>query len=139
MSFLLDTNAVIALIRLDRAVVKRANLELPTAIFTSSIVMHELYYGAVRSARVAENLANVAGIGLQILEFGMADARVAAETRVGLEKRGAPIGPLDTLLAGQALARDLTLVTRNTREFSRVDGLRVENWEARTLNPSSDN
>lgn len=127
--FLLDTNVIIALIRLDRSVVKRANLELPTAIFTSSVVMHELYYGASRSARVAENLAHLGNVGLQVLNLDPADARVAAEIRVDLERRGTPIGAYDVLIAGQALARDFTLVTRNTREFARVEGLRVENWE----------
>jgi tRNA(fMet)-specific endonuclease VapC len=128
-SFLLDTNVIIALIRLDRSVVKRANLELPTAIFTSSLVMHELYYGAAKSARVADNLTHLENVGLQVVEFDASDAKAAAQTRVNLERRGTPIGPYDVLIAGQALARDLTLVTRNIREFARVDGLRVENWE----------
>ena len=130
MSHLLDTNVVIAMIRLEKSVVKAANLHSPLDIFTSSMVMHELYYGISKSARTAENLQHLSEIGLQVLDFDASDARVAAEVRVFLERRGTPIGPIDTLIAGQALARDLILVTRNTREFSRVDGLRVENWEA---------
>ena len=130
MTFLLDTNVVIALIRLERSVVKRANLERPTDIFTSSLVMHELRYGALKSARVADNLAHLENVGLQVLDFTTSDGIAAAETRLNLERRGTPIGPIDTLIAGQALARDLTVVTRNTREFLRVPDLRVENWEA---------
>ena len=130
MTFLLDTNVVIALIRLERSVVKRASLERPTDIFTSSLVMDELRYGALKSARVADNLAHLENVGLQVLDFTTSDAIAAAETRLDLERRGTPIGPIDTLIAGQALARDLTVVTRNTREFLRVPDLRVENWEA---------
>jgi tRNA(fMet)-specific endonuclease VapC len=69
-------------------------------------------------------------VRLPILDFTTEDARAAAEVRTSLEGRGTPIGSFDTLIAGQALARDLTLVTRNRREFERVDGLRVEDWEA---------
>ncbi len=130
MNYLLDTNVVIALIRLNRAVVKQVNSRSPADVFTSSIVMHELYYGALKSARVTDNLGHIANVGLQVLDLNADDGRTAAELRLRLERIGTPIGPYDTLLAGQALARDLTLVTRNTREFSRVEGLRVENWEA---------
>jgi tRNA(fMet)-specific endonuclease VapC len=92
--------------------------------------MFELHYGAQKSSRVAANLATLSDIGLAVLNFTEDDARVAAEVRTRLESNGQPIGSYDTLIAGQALARDLTLVTRNTREFERVDGLRLENWEA---------
>ena len=64
------------------------------------------------------------------MPFDDVDARVAAEIRAVLRRAGTPIGPYDNLIAGQALARDLTLVTRNIREFERVQGLRLENWEA---------
>lgn len=129
MRFLLDTNVVIAMIRLDRRVVKRANAHSPADVFTSSIVLHELFYGALKSARVKDNLAHIENIGLQVLDLTRDDCRRAAELRTSLERRGTPIGPYDTLLAGQALARGLVLVTRNIREFARVEGLAVENWE----------
>ena len=58
------------------------------------------------------------------------DARCAAEIRAVLNAAGTPIGSYDILIAGQAVARELTLVTHNTREFSRVQGLRIEDWEA---------
>lgn len=71
-----------------------------------------------------------ASCGSQRFLFGEQDAFRAGEIRAYLQSRGTPIGAYDVLIAGQALARDLTLVTRNIGEFARVDGLRVENWEA---------
>ena len=130
MSFLLDTNAVIALMRLDPVVVRRANRHRAADLATSSVVMFELYHGAQKSSRISANLKALADVGLQVCDFTESDARVAAEVRTILEGRGQPIGGYDTLIAGQALARDLTLVTRNIREFERVAGLRLENWEA---------
>lgn len=62
------------------------------------------------------------------MTLGLAEAVAAAKVRAGLEAKGTPIGPLDTLIAGTALAAGGTLVTRNVKEFRRVDGLLVENW-----------
>lgn len=64
-----------------------------------------------------------------MLEFDRDDARCAGSIRARLASAGQPIGPYDVLIAGQALARGLILVTRNTREFARVPDLQVENWE----------
>lgn len=63
-----------------------------------------------------------------VLPFARAEAQTAARVRAELERRGTPIGPLDLLIAGTALAHGATLVTRNTAEFSRVPGLALENW-----------
>jgi len=65
---------------------------------------------------------------LGILDFVSQDAAAYAEVRARLERAGTPIGPLDTLIAAQAVARKLVLVSNNEREFSRVAGLRIENW-----------
>ncbi len=65
---------------------------------------------------------------VHVVAFDRHAAKASAEVRVALEKRGQPIGPVDTLIAGTALACQATLVTRNTREFRRVDGLLVEDW-----------
>ncbi len=92
--------------------------------------MHELYFGAYKGDRTAEDLSVIADLRFEIADFNTEDANRAAEVRSILRRAGIPIGPYDTLIAGQALARDLTLVTRNTREFERVAGLRLENWEA---------
>jgi tRNA(fMet)-specific endonuclease VapC len=63
-----------------------------------------------------------------VLPFGDEEARVAARLRSSLERTGRPIGPLDTLIAGTALCHGATLVTRNVREFARIEGLAVEDW-----------
>jgi tRNA(fMet)-specific endonuclease VapC len=131
MPFLLDTNAVIALLN-DRAsrAATRLRSERPADVAVSAIVMHEMFYGAFRSARVDRNLALLDRLRFAVLEFGKEDAREAAEVRAFLAGQGRPIGPFDVLIAGQARARGLVLVTRNTGEFGRVPRLHVENWEA---------
>ena len=64
------------------------------------------------------------------MAFDPEDARAAAEIRADLKRKGTPIGPYDVLIAGQSLARGLTVVTANLREFERVEGLKVEDWTA---------
>ena len=95
-----------------------------------SIVAHELYFGAHKSRHAADNLRRVEALQFEILEFDPEDARRAGEVRAQLALAGTPIGPYDVLIAGQALARSLTLVTHKMREFQRVSGLSVENWES---------
>lgn len=110
--------------------VRQARFVGKDRLLLSTIVWHELYYGAYGGDRTNETLRRIDGLELPVLPFDDVDARVAAEIRAVLKRAGTPIGPLDTLIAGQALARDLTLVTRNTREFQRIEGLMLENWEA---------
>ncbi len=93
-------------------------------------MLHELYFGAFKSDRSAKALSDADRLDFQTLNFDREDARMSGNIRHLLARSGQLIGPLDLLIAGQALARELTLVTRNTREFLRVEGLRVENWEA---------
>jgi tRNA(fMet)-specific endonuclease VapC len=100
-------------------------------IAISSIAMHELYYGAYRGERLEHNLSLVDGFLLEVLDFDREDAREAGAVRAELAARGAPIGPFDVFMAGQARGRGLTLVTANVGEFLRVDGLAVKNWSAR--------
>lgn len=131
MPFLLDTNIIIAILEdpLARAG-RRAKRERVEDLHVSSIVAHELFFGAFKSRRGAENLRRLDGMRFPIIDFDRDDARQAGVVRAELAARGAPIGPYDVLIAGQALARNLTLVTHNTREFSRVPGLRIEDWAA---------
>jgi tRNA(fMet)-specific endonuclease VapC len=105
-----------------------ARREAPRDVAISAIVVHELYYGAFKSQRVTQNVALVDALQFEVLEFDQDDAKHAGEVRALLAKRGTPIGPYDVLIAGQAKARQLTLVTHNTSEFSRVTGLRVQGW-----------
>lgn len=95
----------------------------------SAIAAHELFYGAYKSQRRAQNLARIDGLQFVVLEFDQEDARQAGEVRAALAAAGTPIGPYDVLIAGQARARGLILVTHNTGEFSRVGGLDVEDWQ----------
>ena len=130
-SHVLDTNAVIALIgKKSDALVKRV-LESPQgSIGLSSIVVHELYYGAQKSTKVQHNLETLRLLiaDFAVLDFDMRDAFVTGEIRASLAKRGTPIGPYDALIAGQAKARSLVVVTSNLGEFRRVEGLVVEDW-----------
>lgn len=130
MSWLLDTNAVIALRRAAHSpLAERIRRCSPADIFVSAIVLHELFYGIFRSDRVDRNLARLESLDFEVLSFDADDAREAGAIRAHLARLGTPIGPHDTLIAGQARARNLVLVTRNTGEFARVPDLKVEDWE----------
>jgi len=98
----------------------------------STVVLHELSYGVVRSnhpKRNAEAL-EIFLSGVDVLDFTADDALAAGEVRANLARLGTPIGPFDVLIAAQALRRKLTLVTCNLREFKRVPGLTLESWTA---------
>jgi tRNA(fMet)-specific endonuclease VapC len=127
--YLLDANAVVAIFKGDARLIARLKRNTPGDFAIPSIVGHELFYGAYRSQRVAENLARVEALQFEVLEFDREDARLAGQARAAMSLAGTPIGPYDVLIAGQALARDLTLVTHNVREFQRVTGLKIEDWE----------
>lgn len=92
------------------------------------MVLHELYFGAYKSARVESNLAKLATLRFRVLQYTREDAREAARLRALLRASGTPIGPYDVLIAGQALQNGLTVITANVREFARVPGLRCEDW-----------
>lgn len=127
--FLLDANAVIAVLKGHQRVLDRLRAKSPQEVAISAIVAHELYYGAYKAQRVVENLSRLDALRFNVLEFDRDDARCAGEIRAAFALAGQPIGPYDVLIAGQALSRSLILVTRNMREFSRVQGLRIEDWE----------
>lgn len=129
--YLLDTNVVIGLLNADDSgLARRVRRHKPAAVCISSIVAHELFYGAFKSRRQSRNVALVDSLQFEVLDFDKEDARQAGEIRAALAASGTPIGPYDVLIAGQAKARGLTLVTANVEEFKRVGGLRVENWGA---------
>jgi tRNA(fMet)-specific endonuclease VapC len=98
----------------------------------STITRYELFTGVERCANPAKERAKVELLLKTVHEvpFESGAAREAARIRALLESQGQPIGPHDVLLAGQALALSLTLVTANTKEFSRVPGLVLEDWQA---------
>jgi tRNA(fMet)-specific endonuclease VapC len=129
MLYLLDTNAVIALVNdRDSRASKRARSHKPSDVGISAVVAHELYYGAFKSQRAKSNVELVDALQFEVVEFDKEDARQAGEIRAVLASLGTPIGPYDVLIAGQAKSRDLILVSSNTAEFGRIDGLQIEDW-----------
>ncbi|MYA36404.1 MAG: type II toxin-antitoxin system VapC family toxin [Gammaproteobacteria bacterium] len=131
MRYLLDTNACIALLNgTSQSMQTHVRRRKPSAIGLPAPVAYELYYGAYKSRRASRNLELLDRVGLEIVPFDASDARAAGAVRSELESMGQPIGPYDTLIAGQARARGLVLVTANSREFRRVPGLVCEDWAA---------
>ena len=139
--YCLDTNVCIDLIR-GTSLPVRARLKEVLAdgsvVCVSSVVLHELWYGVAKSARPETNTERVQAFlagPLEILPWDEADARAAGDVRAMLEKDGVTIGAYDALIAAQAVRRGITLVTANTREFARVDGLMWEDWSVRAGKP----
>jgi tRNA(fMet)-specific endonuclease VapC len=130
MRFLLDTNIVSNLIRNPRGrVADRIKTLGEASICTSIIVAAELRYGATKKAspRLTARVDAVLG-ALDTLPFDSPADESYGSIRAQLELAGTPIGGNDLLIAAQAVTLDLTLVTDNEHEFSRIDGLRIENW-----------
>lgn len=129
--YLLDTNVIIRLLRCpgNDLLEKKLRKMAPEKIYISAMTLYELYYGAFKSARVERNVALINELKFQILEFDEQDAKESGEIRAYLTQHGIPIGPYDVLLAGQARARCMVMVTHNTREFSRIPKLKIEDWE----------
>ncbi|HLZ08661.1 MAG TPA: type II toxin-antitoxin system VapC family toxin [Chloroflexota bacterium] len=134
MTYLLDTNAVIALLR-NKPTSVRERLRavelagIPIAI--SAVVLYELWYGIARSQRRAENAERLRIFlsgNVSIRSFDEDDTATAGELRAALEATGTPIGPYDVLIAAQALRKGATLITANISEFVRVPGLVWEDW-----------
>jgi tRNA(fMet)-specific endonuclease VapC len=133
MSYLLDTNALTAWITKDEAFIKHIQTRSPSDLAISVMTEHEVLFGIacnpkLRLRAVAENMLSL----LPKLIIGSQEVAVAANIRADLKSRGMPIGPYDVLIAATALANGLTVVTHNTREFSRVPGLKLEDWQLPT-------
>jgi tRNA(fMet)-specific endonuclease VapC len=130
MRYLLDTNAVITLLNDAKSkLARRARREQPADIAIPAVAMHELFYGAFKSRRAAQNVTLIDSLQFVVIELDKEDARRSGEIRALLAANGTPIGPYDVLIAGQAISRNMVLVTHNTVEFSRVPGLRAEDWQ----------
>ena len=128
MRYVFDTNAVIALMKKNPVFLSKLKQHSPTDIAVPSIVIFELYYGAYKSQKVSENLAKLKRIPFRILPFTLEDAQIAGKIRSELTQSGTPIGGYDTLIAAQAVSRNLILVTHKVREFARIDELDCEDW-----------
>jgi tRNA(fMet)-specific endonuclease VapC len=131
MTFLLDTNACIAILR-DRGsnVARRLMLEPSGTVALCSVVKAELYYGAYKSQQRTQTLVRLDRFIRMFRSYAFDDAaaEVYGRIRADLAARGTPIGPNDFMIAAIALANNLILVTHNTREFARVAGLILEDW-----------
>lgn len=128
--YLLDTNVLSDLVRHPRGIVATKILNAgEDSICTSIVVAAELRYGATKSgsARLTERIDMILS-ALEILPLETPADREYGVIREHLTRQGALIGPNDLLIAAHALATELILVTANTREFSRVPGLKVVNW-----------
>lgn len=130
MAYLLDTNIFIAALKAHPAVRVRLEHIPAAALILSPVVLGELETGVEKSTHIERNRAQLATVvaGLELVPLDAAASRAYARIRADLERKGTPIGANDLWIAAQALALDATLVTDNVREFSRVEGLRVENW-----------
>ena len=130
MKYLLDTNALTAWITKDAHFIKQIQTKNPSDLVISVMTEHEVLFGIacnpkLRLRTVAESMLGM----LPTLAVGSNEAAVAADIRADLRSRGLPIGPYDVLIAATALANGLVIVTHNTREFSRISGLLIEDWQ----------
>jgi tRNA(fMet)-specific endonuclease VapC len=131
MKYLLDTNTWAAFLNNPHsAVAHRIDLTpLPDLVFCS-VVKAELLYGAHKGTRRDANLAILRELFARFVSLAFDDAAAESYSKIRAElaRRGKPIGPNDLMIAAIAISRNLTIVTNNAREFSRVSGLRVEDW-----------
>ncbi len=131
MSFLLDTNICIALLKgNEKSLIKKFQESEPSSFYLCSVVKAELLYGAHKSERVNDNLDLLEKFFAQFRSFGFDDeaAEFYGISRALLTKAGSPVGANDLLIASIAQVNQITLLTRNLREFSRIPGLRYEVW-----------
>ncbi|RPJ39514.1 MAG: type II toxin-antitoxin system VapC family toxin [Planctomycetaceae bacterium] len=131
MNYLLDTNICIYIInKKPPAVLKRVQSKQPGQVAISTITLAELEYGVARSRYPDRNRIALLEFLLPftILDFDQEACMEYGQIRALLDVKGKPVGSMDLLLAAQAKAHNLILVTNNEKEFAQVDGLRIENW-----------
>ena len=128
--YMLDTNTLIYFFKGMGDVEKNLFLHSPKDIFISSIVLYELRVGIAKSnnPQKREKQLSVLLKQINVIDFSKEEAKASALLRANFETRGTPIGPIDTLIAGPAKANNLTLITHNTNEFKRVEGLKLDDW-----------
>ena len=131
MRYLLDSDAFSDLVRGHEHVMTRFSLTDSSLIRISTVTVKEIEYGRRRHpGQVTRRNARIDSLleEIEALPFEIEDAFVTGRIRAALARAGTPIGPYDVMIAGTALARGLIVVTANTREFSRVPDLQIENW-----------
>lgn len=128
--YVLDTNILIYFFKGLGNVPQRLLSVSPKDIAVPAVVIYELEYGITKSSapkKRQQQLEELCSL-VTVLPFGRTEAKVTADIRAKLEKKGTPIGPHDLLIAGTTLANSAVLVTNNIKEFSRVPKLQIENW-----------
>ena len=128
--YALDTNTVIYFFK-DKGCVAQHLFSLPPyEIALPSVVLYELEVGIAKSRAPEKRRAQLNELltVVRVWPFEEKTAVISAQLRATLEQAGTPIGPLDIMIAGTALANNAILVTHNTKEFSRIDNLRLEDW-----------
>ena len=128
--YVLDTNTLIYFFKGMGNVSTRLFKQPPKAIGIPTIVLFELEVGIAKSSSPEKRRGQLEAFAgtVNLLPLGHEEVRCAAAIRADLEKQGKPIGPYDVLIAGTVLAHKGVLVTRNTREFERIEGLQIEDW-----------
>jgi tRNA(fMet)-specific endonuclease VapC len=130
LEYMLDTDICIYVMKNHPAELRRRFNRFAEQLCISSITLAELYYGAEKSARVPENIAAIDEFTarLDVLAFSPKASRHYGQIRTELERAGTPVGAHDMLIGAHARAEGLIIVTNNLREFTRMPGVRAENW-----------
>ena len=130
LTYMLDTNICIYVMKNYPQNLREKFNTLAEQLCISSVTLGELHYGAEKSARRDHNLTAIAHFvaRLDVLPFAEKAAAHYGQVRAELERAGAPCGPHDMQIGGHARSEGLIIVTNNMREFSRMPGVRVENW-----------
>lgn len=139
MKYMLDTNICIYVIKhKPDVVIKKFLSHDPEEMCISAITYAELMHGVEKSTAVERNRIAMSLFlsPITILQFDEQAAEAYGRIRAELEKKGTPIGPMDTLIAGHARSRGLILVTNSTKEFNRVAVLTVEDWAREQRSPA---
>ncbi len=128
--YVLDTNTLIYYFKNQGQVAQKLAAVAPQEIIISTIVLFELQVGIAKSTSPSKRIQQLQQLlsRVSVVPFDRAAATAAATIRAQLEQQGMPIGPIDGLIAGVAVARQSTIVTRNIGEFSRVAGLSIVDW-----------
>ena len=130
MRYVLDTNTWIYFFKGLGDVSKHLLAQAPSELAVPTVVLFELEVGIARSTSPSKRKSQLQEITalVNVLPFGIAESKSAAQIRVELEKKGLPIGPYDVLIAATALANNMILITHNQKEFGRIEGLKIEDW-----------
>lgn len=128
--YLLDTDILIYSLKAHKIVQQNLRRHLHDPIRISAVTLMELYYGAYKSQKVANNLAKIKTIEntLEIIPVSRELVEIFGVLKSDLEKVGTPLDDFDLILASTAMSHNLTIVTNNVKHFGRIDGLKMENW-----------